>query len=289
MTGQDLYALITKQIVELLEQGTAPWRRPWSAARGSALPSNAATGRTYSGINVLALFVAQMREDYSTNRWLTYRQAKALGGYVRPGEHGTTILIVKRVTRKRALADGEDKTYTMASAATVFNLDQVEGVELAEPVRAEIEPHAAAEALAAGYLAKGPALFHGGDRACYSVSLDAIAVPERNAFITGAAYYSTLFHEIAHSTGHPNRLDRDMSALSRECHSYAREELVAEFAASFLRGHVGIEGTGELEQSAAYLRGWAAKLREDPGALAWAATQAQRAADLVIGRSSHGE
>lgn len=273
----DICTQIASRIADMLDEGVAPWRRPWS--QGFGLPVNASTGRAYSGINVLALLASQMVANYPTCQWVTYKQAQAMGGQVRKGEKGTRIAIVKRVTRKRKLRDDEDRAYTMMRSATVFNVAQVDGLDLPEgPVVAD--PIDAADSLVAGYFAAGPSVSHGGDVAAYSPSLDAIRMPPRAAFDTPADYYATLFHEVGHSTGHRRRLDRDLTPLSKSVHDYSREELVAEFAAAFLCGHVGIEDT--LPRSAAYLRGWASKLRDEPAALRWAAARAQEAYSLVV-------
>lgn len=246
------------------------------------MPSNYSTGRAYTGINPLILAYSQMTQGFTCAQWLTYRQAQTMGGQVRKGEKGTRILVMKHVTRKRP-KEGQDPEYLLAKRATVFNLDQIDGLDLPE-VDDAIEPIAAAEALVSGYLATGPSLAHGGNVASYSPMRDAIAMPPRGAFTTPAAYYSTLFHEIGHSTGHSSRLDRDLASLA-SVHTYAREELVAEFSAAYLRAHAGIVDGWEIEQSAAYLRGWAAKIREDPKVLTWAASQAQKAVDLVLANS----
>lgn len=284
MTGRtDIYVEIADQIASALERGVAPWRKPWRG-RGGGLPSNPSTGRPYTGVNWAILMVAAWERGFSCVEYLTYKQAQAMGGQVRKGEKGTRILIMKPVTRKNP-REGQDADYLMAKRATVFNLDQLDGLAIDEP-ESKIEPIAAAEQLVADYLASGPALRVGGS-AYYTPAEDAITMPALGRFTTPAAYYSTLFHEIGHSTGHPSRLDRDLKVLGRD-HSYAREELVAEFAAAFLRAHAGIVDGWEVEQSAAYLANWASKIRDDPKLLTWAASQGQRAADHVLSKRSAG-
>jgi antirestriction protein ArdC len=277
MTGQDIYTDIADQFIAALDRGVAPWR----VTRGTGFPTNHSTGRSYSGVNVMNLAWAQMNGERSTSLWLTYKQAQGLGGQVRKGERGTKVLILKPVTRKRP-KEGQDSSYMMARSATVFNLDQIDGLDLPELSELPaVEPTAAAEGLVAAYLADGPSLVHGGNRAYYVPNADAITLPPRDHFDSPAAYYSTLFHEIGHSTSHDSRLDRDLASLAN-VHTYAREELVAEFAAAFLRAHAGIVDDVETEQSAAYLRGWASKIREEPKILTWAASQAQKAVDHVL-------
>lgn len=284
MTSRDIYTEIADQIASALERGIAPWRRPWRVTRGAGLPTNHSTDRRYSGINVVILAYTQMVRGFETSLWMTYRQAQAIGGQVRKGERGARILVVKPVKR-RAPEDGQDAEYLMARSATVFNLDQIDGLELPAVEPVAVEPIAAAEALVSSYLASGPSVAHRGSRACYTPILDAITMPDRDAFESPAAYYSTLFHEIGHSTGHGSRLDRDLTSLAN-VHTYAREELVAEFAAAYLRAHAGIIDETEVEQSAAYMRGWASKIREDPRVLTWAASQAQKAVDHVLAQQA---
>jgi antirestriction protein ArdC len=182
MTGQDIYTDIADQIIAAQERGVAPWRRPWRVTRGTGFPTNHATGRSYSGINVMILAWAQMNDARTTLLWLTYKQAQGLGGQVRKGERGTKIMIMKPVTRKRP-KEGQDPSYMMARSATVFNLDQIDGLELPEfSELPAVEPIAAAEGLVAAYLADGPSLAHGGNRACYVPGTDAITLPPRDHF-----------------------------------------------------------------------------------------------------------
>lgn len=279
MASRDIHAEIADRIASMLEQGVAPWRQPWTG--GCGLPSNAKSGNRYSGINCLMLHLTQHARGFGSSRWLTFVQAKQLGGCVRKGERGTPILIVKDVTRKATTPGGEAERYRMATSATVFNLDQIEGLTLAAETSGSTDPIGAAEDLVAGYLSTGPALAHGDVGAFYSPSRDQITMPNRAAFHTAAGYYSTLFHEIGHSTGHTSRLDRDLSPLAI-VHSYAREELVAEFTAAFLCGQAGLDDDREIENTAAYLANWAAKIRDDPKVLAWAASQASKAVALVL-------
>lgn len=277
----DICTEIANRIAELLERGIAPWRRPWSG--GSWLPTNALTGKAYRGINVFALIAEQTRAGYTDARWLTYKQAMKLGGHVRKGEKGTRLVLWKPTKRKVASDNGEESTRRSVymSSFTVFNVEQCEGLELPELAPREHNPVAAADELVAAYLASGPALRHCGGEAYYQAAVDRVTLPPMSAFDSVAEYYSTLFHELGHSTGHATRLNRDLSGLFGD-HSYSKEELVAEFTAAFLCGLAGVDNDATLENSAAYMKGWAAKLREEPKVLLWASSRAQKAVDFIV-------
>lgn len=290
MSRHDVCTEIAARIATLLAQGVAPWRRDWSEGRG--MPSNAATGKRYRGLNVLALLVAQLEGGYGSSRWLTFQQAKALGGHVRRGEKGTQIAFWRRLeVRDRSTHEGEaerSKVIPLARAYTVFNIEQCEGLELpVEPARPE--PIAAAEQLVAGYLAKGPSLVHGGDPA-YFPTLDLVRMPELDCFDTASGYYTALFHELGHSTGHTSRLGRPLVGFgSGEVHTYSQEELVAEFTSAMLCGLAGIANDDNLENAAAYLKHWSQKIVDEPRCLIRAASQAQAAVDWIVGAGEADE
>lgn len=274
-TSADHCTEVANRLADLLEQGVSPWRRPWDV-NGGGLPTNATTGRRYTGMNVVTLLVAQYAGGYSHSQWLTYKQAQAAGGHVRKGEKAAArITVVKRYARKNPKPSQDEYGISVRHYA-VFNVAQCEGLDVqpVEPPARTISPVEAADALVAGYLATGPSVQHGGNVASYSPKLDRVRMPERDAFHSSGEYYSTLFHELAHSTGHESRLDRDMSGMFGG-HEYSREELVAEFTAAFLCADAGISNT--MEQSAAYLATWAERLRNDPSMLRWAAARAQEA------------
>jgi antirestriction protein ArdC len=228
-------------------------------------------------------------EGYSSPYWLTYNQARELGGHVRKGEKGMAVLLWKPSDRKgsgegeQAPADGNDRRRLYVTTYTVFNLDQTEGVQvparLTRPVP-QVDPIESAERIVASY-AKGPTIVHGGDRACYFPSADRVNVPHAGAFHSREHYYSVLFHELTHSTGHESRLARDLGGMGD---AYAQEELIAELGAAFLTNAAGIENPATLEDSSSYLRFWLGKFRDDKGqSLVKAASAAQRAADLILG------
>lgn len=286
---RDIYQEVTDRIVAALEAGTAPWRMPWNTRSGR--PQNL-EGRAYRGINVLLTGLAALENGYSSPFWLTFKQAKERGGTVKKGEKGTLVVFWTTFT----VADketGKPKTVPLLRHYSVFNLEQTDDVKLpkrvvewqAAGVTFEHEKVESAEAVVATYLAGGPQLRHGGGRAFYNVLADVITVPAREAFPKVDEYYSTMFHEIGHSTGHPDRLNRKFGA-EFGCDDYGREELVAEMTSAFLQAETGIESA--MDNSAAYLAGWVTSIKEDPKAVVVAAGAAQRAVDLVLGRAAPG-
>ena len=237
-SGQDrtsLYQEITDKIIAELEAGRAPWVQPWGTAAAKAtlaMPQNASTHRRYSGINVLILWGAVIERGFSSQSWLTFRQALGLGGNVRKGERGTTVVYADRFTpedeRRRAEQTGEEPgAIPFLRRFTVFNTHQCEGLpeEIAKvappPPPGLIEPQA--EALIA---ATGADFRIGGARAFYSPTHDFIQVPPPQAYFEPINWHRTACHELAHWVGHPSRLARDLSG-SYGSKAYAREELIA--------------------------------------------------------------
>lgn len=280
-----LYQEVTDRIIAELERGRVPWVQPWGRAKaGLGLPGNAVTGRRYSGINILILWGAVIEKGFSSQRWLTFRQALDLGGAVRKGEHGTTVCYADRFVPKgeaeRAAQDGDEpEAVPFLKRFTVFNVVQCDGLpealagDPALPPEREIVPRA--EALIA---ATGADFRIGGDRAFYAPSEDFIRVPPQPAFLQQINYYRTCFHELGHWTGHPTRLARDLSG-GFGSRAYAREELVAEMASAFVCASLGIVPT---VRHADYLSSWLEVLREDNRAIFRAASHASRAADALL-------
>ncbi len=289
-TKVDAYQRVTEQIVAQLEAGVVPWHKPWADGDGFAsLPISMSTGRRYSGINVWLLW----SQPYSSPWWGTYKQITELGGQVRKGERATMVMLFKPVPCKE---HGSDKckqgckSGLVARAFPVFNAQQADDLPerfMAQPVVAdrEHEPIEAAEALVGGYLSRESlGIIEGDSRACYSPSLDQIRMPFASDFDSTEAYYSTLFHEVTHSTGHKDRLARtdllEMHAFGDE--NYSREELCAEMGAAFMSALVGID-QATITASASYIDNWLRALKGDSKLLVKAAADAQRAVDFVIG------
>jgi antirestriction protein ArdC len=283
----DFYDDITNRIISDLEAGRVPWVQPWRAASAGAplaMPQNAATGRRYSGINVLILWGAVIEHGYPCQSWLTFKQAKALGGSVREGEHGTTVIKVGRFTpegeQMRAAQTGEDahaipfmKRYKVFNAAQCDGLPEEVTVVAPPPPPGMIEP--TVEALIA---ASGIDFRIGGSRAYYVPARDFVVVPPPQAFHEPINWHRTALHEMGHATGHPTRLARDFSG-SFGTKKYAFEELVVEITAAFCCASLGIVPT---VRHADYIASWLEVLREDNRAISRAASQASKAADWLL-------
>ena len=282
-----LYQEITEKIIAELEAGRVPWVQPWgtAAAKASlAMPENAATRRRYSGINVLILWTAVIDRGFSAQSWLTFRQALGLGGNVRKGEHGTTVVYADRFTpdeeRRRAERDGDEpNAIPFLKRFTVFNTDQCENLPeglVTAPVPVPeglILPHA--EALIA---ATGADFRIGGERAFYSPIHDFIQVPRPEAYFEPINWHRTAVHELGHWVGHSSRLGRDMSGGFGSA-LYAKEELIAEMTSAFVCASLGIVPT---VRHADYIGSWLEVLREDDRAIVRAASAASKAADYLL-------
>ncbi len=248
------YDVITDRIVSELQKGTIPWRKPWGGPDQE--PRNLQSRKPYRGVNVFLLGCQGFESPY----WVTFKQAQGMGGHVRKGEHGSPVVFWKWL-EKRDAETGELKRVPMLRYYTTFNVEQTEGIPYPKPELRTFCPIQEAEGIVASY-PNAPAVEHGGGRAFYVPSRDRIKLPLRESFHSDAEYYSTLFHEMGHSTGHASRLNRKTltDAAMFGDHNYSREELVAEMTAAFLCGCSGIEQS-TLENSAAYLRGWVRVLR----------------------------
>ena len=282
-----LYSEITDKIITELEAGRLPWVQPWSASGNGAvlgMPQNAAAGRRYRGINVLILWGAVIERGYSGQAWLTFRQALALGGNVRKGERGTTVVYADRFMpedeRERAERDrDEPSAIPFLKRFTVFNTDQCEGLPDAIASPAPPVPEGLilpqAEAL---IRASGADIRIGGDRAFYSVIGDFIQVPPPQAYFEPVNWHRSALHELGHWSGSAHRLARDLSGGFGSA-SYAKEELAAEMTAAFLCASLGIVPT---VRHADYIGSWLEVLRNDDRAIIRAASAASKAADYLL-------
>jgi antirestriction protein ArdC len=248
------------------------------------MPKNAATQRRYSGVNVLILWGAVIERGFAGQSWLTFRQALGLGGHVRKGETGTTVVYADRFTpdeeRRRAERDGDEpNAIPFLKRFTVFNTDQCENLPAVlttapAPIpEGLIMPHA--EALIA---ATGADFRVGGERAFYSPSYDFIQVPRPDAYFEPINWHRTALHELGHWCGHPSRLGRDLSGGFGSA-LYAKEELVAEMTSAFVCASLGIVPT---VRHADYIASWLEVLREDDRAIVRAASAASKAADYLL-------
>lgn len=313
----DLYQTITDRILEMLDRGTVPWRHPISGRPGpgsrtgpgsgtDGLPRNLQSGKAYRGINVFLLAITGWVQGYDSAYWLTFRQAKERGGHIRKGEKSTPIVFWKQYGIEDR-ETGKPKTVPVLRHYNVFNVLQCGGIT--PPDRAEADSNAeplvpiqAAERIVAGYAGPhsretsggsgggeasgGPVIERGGSRAFYRPSTDTVRIPASARFVDRETYYATLFHELAHSTGHSSRLDRglDTNLAVFGSADYSKEELIAEMGAAFLAATAGISPP-TIEQSAAYIDGWREKLKGDKKLVIQAAGAGQRAADFILGQT----
>ena len=280
--GSNVYKIITQQILNLLEQGTIPWKRPWSITQSDD-PVNI-RGTPYRGANYFLLSCL----GYDRPIFLTYKQSLELGGNVKQGEKGIPVVYWRLIDVKeidKVTGEVEIKRVPFLRYYTVFNIEQCENIKLPAQFSntnqppPDFDPIEAAEAIWTGY-PNPPVLHHRGNRAYYRLGTDEIVMPPLHSFEKREEYYSTLFHEMGHSTRHNTRLHREFGR-SKVQHGYAREELVAEMTSAFLCGRAGISQP-VLENQAAYLASWSKNLKDDPKLFVVAAGHAQKAADHIL-------
>lgn len=280
-----VYEYVTEKIVEKMKKGVVPWQKGWT----DTPPINYVTRKPYRGVNVLLL-------DRG-GEYLTFNQVQQLGGKVKKGAKAQMVVFFKPYTKKVTVKDDEtgeeietEKTIPVLRYYYVFHLDDTEGI----PSKIETFSHNAieeAERVIKNYKDR-PAVVHDDpSRACYYPVSDVVNVPELKYFKKTEDYYSTLFHELVHSTGHQKRLARfgnspDEHMFGSE--SYSKEELVAELGAAILCGHVGIvERT--IDNSAAYVDAWIKQLNDDKTLIVHAASRAQKAVDYILGKTEQNE
>ena len=291
-----IYQTVTDRILSSLKAGVIPWEKPWKTPRyvGGPFPRNFYTGKPYRGINVLLLW----SNEYSSPFWLTFKQAQALKGIVRKGEHGTPIIFYKQLpehAKKDEEGTGEDERVPFVLCHyTVFNVEQCDGLtlpEISQPAIApEIDEDEVCESIVTGWESR-PALHLDSPteyRAYYRPSTDSVHMPARSRFVDAPHYYSTLFHELIHSTGHESRLNRTFGDRFGD-ELYSKEELVAEMGAAFLCAIACIANEHTDRNTTAYIQNWIEKLEEDNRLIVHAAANAQRAVDLILGTTFEEE
>lgn len=284
---RDIYQEITDRIIELLDKGTVPWKQPIRRGLGDGWPKNLASNKPYRGLNVFLLATSAMAGGYSSDYWVTFKQARDKGGNVKKGEKSSLVIFWKQANVEDR-ETGKDKLVPILRHYNVFNADQCEGIEPPDsdhdlPPPEPVETIDAAEALVKGFKGR-PVIEHGRGVPRYMPSADKIIIPEPDQFDQSESYYSTLFHELTHATGHSSRLDRQLDTRIAPFGSpdYSKEELVAEMGAAFLNAHAGITPQ-TIEQSAAYINGWRKKIKGDKKLVVQAGGKAQRAVDHIRG------
>lgn len=285
---------VTTSILEALEAGVRPWRRPWRVP-GSVSPPLRSNGAPFRGANALQLMSTAAIRDYVSPYWLTFNQAKAAGGRVRRGAKGVGVALFAPVRDALAATtdneenEDEDESRPIASTTVrfvrrykVFNADDVDGLPAAYHPAPEdwsaIETPMAITRLEAAFAATEARIRPGGSRAFYNIRGDWIGMPPIGDFRSARSYYATLSHELAHWTGHVSRLGQ-FGAGGASRRTYAFEELVAEIGACFLGLRIDLEP--DYGDTASYLSAWLEELRRDRHAIFVAAGAAQKAADFA--------
>jgi antirestriction protein ArdC len=256
MAKTNIRQQLNVQIIASLEQGTLPWRCPWDRTQTLNIPFNLCRNEDYHGFNVLHLWCSQIKQRYSTAHWLSYGQARKMGGQVRKDEHGTPVVFYKAFEKEPDEVDDNGEAVTeqirMLRHTAAFNLDQIDGIEAPDPrARFGFEPVDAAERI---LNASSITILHGGARACYQPNSDIITMPDRDRFDSAADYYATALHELTHATKHRSRCDRPTYETSVHKGSYAFEELVAELGSLYCMSALGLHG--EIAGHASYIDHW---------------------------------
>lgn len=285
---RDVYARVTAQIIEAIEQGTGTWRMPWhTSGRFAFSPINVASRKPYRGINTVCLWAAAQAKCYESGEWATYQQWQERGAQVRKGERATTVVFWKFANSAgESQEDGEQPAASgsrllFTKGYSVFNAAQVDGyTPKADGERSTPERIAHAEAF---FRAAGADVRHGGNQAFYSPAGDYVQMPPFAAFRDAVAYYSTLAHECTHWTASAARCNRELGKRFGDS-AYAAEELIAELGAAFACAHLGLS-TEARPDHAQYIQSWLRVLKADKRAIFTAASKAQQAADWLIARA----
>lgn len=281
---------ITRRILTAMEAGVPPWRKGWEV---SGTQVNATTGKPYAGVNqVLLAMTAASLPQGGDPRWLTLKQANAIGKRVRKGEHSTKIVRMVEVAKNKQEGEASPRTEVLGEEEErrlvlkvydVFHASQIDGMEpMAPRANKVIEPGPAVDALSEGMRQTGLVILHGAQGASYLPRIDTIRMPDKAAFHSSMDYASTLLHEMAHATGHTKRLARLAPSGQLTDQERAREELRAELASAMLGGELGLPMSQEqIDSHAAYLSSWHDLLADDPNEIFRAAADAQRMADYL--------
>ena len=292
-TRRDVYADVTNAIVDRIEAGNvAPWLQPWKAghAAGPVCRPRRHNGTPYQGVNVLTLWIAAEAAGHVSPYWLTYNQARELGGHVRKGAKGTTVVYASTFKKTEEAADGSkaERSIPFLKTYTVFNAGQCEGfpahyTATVQPAATAADPLPAVLEFARH---TGADIREGGARAYYNPAADYVQMPPADTFDNPEAHAGTLTHELTHWTGHGARLARDFSGRFGD-EKYAAEELVAELAAAFLAADIGYEPQPR-EDHASYLASWLRVMKADKRAIFTAASHASRAAEYLHSLQPNG-
>lgn len=281
MAKTNVYEMVTERIIAELEKGVIPWEKPWTGVRSGAY--NRVSKRPYSLLNQMLL--------KHTGEYATYKQWQDLGGQVKKGEKSEIVVfwkIFETEETNKDTGEKETKKIPLLRYYNVFHISQVEGVEPLKPeqLNDEVEPIEEADKIITDYITREHIEFTEcrSNEAYYSPSQDAVVVPMKEQYKVINEYYSTTFHELTHSTGHKNRLNRletgAVAAFGSE--TYSKEELVAEIGSASLMNLLGIETVKTIRNSAAYIQSWLQVLRNDNKFIVSASSKAEKAVNYIL-------
>lgn len=277
---------ITNEIIEELQKGNVSWSTPFSTAINAGLAKNYVTGRPYTGFNQFYLSFKAATKGYQTPQYLTFKQAQDLGGNIRKGEKATAIIFWKVIEQDREAQEKQTRLYPFYYY--VFNMDQVDGVTFHIPTPPPPSDNQltneACQDIVTGYN-NGPQITSTAATPYYAPAQDKVNMPPLSSFKAESLYYSVLFHELIHSTGHSSRLDRFQKGVKPApfgSPEYSKEELIAEMGAAFLCGLAGIY-PDTRHHNAGYIDSWIDALQRDYTLIITAANKAQKAANYILG------
>lgn len=282
MKNDNIYQMVTDRIIAEMQKGIIPWQRPWN---GGECCISHMTGKPYSWLNQLML-------GGKVGEWLTFKQCKAEGGNVKKGEKGCPVVFWSFNDKKVKDADGNEVIRIIAGHPflkyyTVFHIDQCEGIKPKFDKELKVydnDPIEAAENIVKTYFDREACTLnvHQSAQAFYLPSTDSVTVPQMSQYEVREEYYSTLFHEMTHSTGHKSRLDRLDKVAAFGSENYSKEELVAEMGAAMLVSTAGIECEKAFRNSVGYLQGWLKALSNDNKLIVVAAGKAEAAVKYIL-------
>ena len=305
-----VFERVNKVVIEGLKKQGLSWFKPWKEGQANA-PFNLATDRFYNGFNIFILNAEMMDRGYKYNQWLTFKQISDKGGKVIKGSKSTEVYFWqigyldnltgkfvpsnliknKTINPNEKMADGKDrykKTFSV-KFYKVFNIAQCEGIEpkVMDEIVSDVtnKPIEIAENISKSYIDRqgNLKLVHLDDSAYYSVSNDVVNMPKLNTFVDADSYYKVLFHELAHSTGHKDRLNRKtlLEVNKWGDTTYAKEELVAEISSMYLVGMLGLNPKDNDSNSQAYIKGWCKYLEDKPKECVYAMQQASNVVEFI--------
>lgn len=279
MAKFNIYEEITNRIINQLENGEIPWHKPWHGVTSGAY--NRVSKKPYSLLNQMLLM--------HDGEYATYKQWSDLGGTVRKGEKSEMVVFWK-IFQVEEEENGKKvkKSIPLLKYINVFHVSQVDGVEPKSLKPIEHNPVEEAEKIKSDYADREHLLIEEliTNRAFYSPSRDYIQVPCKEQYDNVNEFYSTLFHEMVHSTGHKDRLgrlDANAKLASFGSEDYSKEELIAEIGSAFLMNHVGIETSKTFKNSAAYIQSWLKVLKDDNRFIVSASSKAEKAMKYILG------